>query len=106
MLHASMVELSRCMTVSEVCKSAVTFAINRMGIDRMAVFLTDEACSYIQGTWGTDIQGNIVDDPISVVQRMKMTLSTLPKCTQTKWCLKRVFPSITTVKLSVMVGRR
>lgn len=62
MLHASMVELSRCMTVSEVCKSAVTFAINRMGIDRMAVFLTDEACSYIQGTWGTDIQGNIVDE--------------------------------------------
>ncbi|CSD32194.1 Uncharacterised protein [Vibrio cholerae] len=45
-------------------------------------------------------------NPISVVQRMKMTLSTLPKCTQTKWCLKRVFPSITTVKLSVMVGRR
>lgn len=62
MLHASMVELSRCMTVSEVCKSAVNFAINRMGIDRMAVFLTDEACSYIQGTWGTDIQGNIVDE--------------------------------------------
>ncbi|MGL5108618.1 MAG: GGDEF domain-containing protein [Vibrio ordalii] len=62
MLHASMVELSRCMTVSEVCKSAVSFAINRMGIDRMAVFLTDKHCSYIQGTWGTDIQGNIVDE--------------------------------------------
>ncbi|WP_206212133.1 sensor domain-containing diguanylate cyclase [Vibrio sp. HDW18] len=62
MLHASMVELSRCMTVSQVCKSAVNFAINRMGIDRMAVFLTDEACSYLQGTWGTDMQGNIVDE--------------------------------------------
>lgn len=62
MLHASMVELSRCLTVSEVCKTAVAFAIKRMGIDRMAVFLTDEQCSYLQGTWGTDIQGNIVDE--------------------------------------------
>ncbi|EOH0513517.1 GGDEF domain-containing protein [Vibrio fluvialis] len=62
MLHASMVELSRCLTVSDVCKSAVAFAINRMGIDRMAVFLTDESCTYLQGTWGTNIQGNIVDE--------------------------------------------
>lgn len=62
MLHTSMVELSRCMTVSEVCKSAVTFAINRLGIDRFAVFLTDKECSHMQGTWGTDIQGNVVDE--------------------------------------------
>ncbi|AIW16668.1 GGDEF domain-containing protein [Vibrio tubiashii] len=62
MLHASMVELSRCMTVSEVCKSAVTFAINRLGIDRFAVFLTDKDCTHMQGTWGTDIRGNIVDE--------------------------------------------
>lgn len=62
MLHTSMVELSRCMTVSEVCKSAVTFAINRLGIDRFAVFLTDKECTHMQGTWGTDIQGNVVDE--------------------------------------------
>ncbi|MGC9404380.1 sensor domain-containing diguanylate cyclase [Vibrio genomosp. F10] len=62
MLHASMVELSRCMKTSEVCKSAVMFAINRLGIDRLAVFLTDSECSYMQGTWGTDIQGNVVDE--------------------------------------------
>ena len=62
MLHASMVELSRCLTVSDVCKTAVAFAIKRMGIDRMAVFLTDESCSYLQGTWGTDVQGNIVNE--------------------------------------------
>ncbi|MGF1911705.1 GGDEF domain-containing protein [Vibrio kasasachensis] len=62
MLHASMVELSRCMTVRDVCKSAVTFGINRLGIDRLAVFLTDEKCSYMQGTWGTDIHGNVVDE--------------------------------------------
>ncbi|NVD08417.1 diguanylate cyclase [Vibrio sp. JPW-9-11-11] len=62
MLHTSMVELSRCMTVSEVCKSAVTFAINRLGIDRFAVFLTDKDCTHMQGTWGTDIQGNVVDE--------------------------------------------
>ncbi|NAW69483.1 diguanylate cyclase [Vibrio sp. V27_P1S3P104] len=61
-LHASMVELSRCLTVSDVCKTAVAFAIKRMGIDRMAVFLTDEKCHTLQGTWGTDIQGNIVDE--------------------------------------------
>lgn len=62
MLHTSMVELSRCMTVSEVCKSAVTFAINRLGIDRFAVFLTDKDCTYMQGTWGTDIRGIVVDE--------------------------------------------
>lgn len=62
MLHTSMVELSRCMTVRDVCKSAVTFGINHLGIDRLAVFLTDENCSYMQGTWGTDIQGNVVDE--------------------------------------------
>lgn len=28
----------------------------------MAVFLTDESCTYLQGTWGTNIQGNIVDE--------------------------------------------
>ncbi len=62
MLHSTIVELSRCTTVSDVCKSAVTFAIKNLGIDRMAVFLTDENCSYMQGTWGTDIQGNVVDE--------------------------------------------
>ncbi|MBW3695464.1 GGDEF domain-containing protein [Vibrio sp. T187] len=62
MLHSSMVELSRCDSVSEVCKSAVSFAIQHLGIDRFAVFLTDENCTYMQGTWGTDIQGNIVDE--------------------------------------------
>ncbi|MGD8171860.1 GGDEF domain-containing protein [Vibrio sp. TRT 21S02] len=62
MLHASMMELSRCMTVREVCKTAVTFATNRLGIDRLAVFLTDANCTYMQGTWGTDIQGNLVDE--------------------------------------------
>ncbi|EJL6393144.1 GGDEF domain-containing protein [Vibrio navarrensis] len=62
MLHSSMVELSRCTTVSDVCRSAVSFAITHLGVDRMAVFLTDESCSYMQGTWGTDIQGNVVDE--------------------------------------------
>ncbi|MCG9629701.1 GGDEF domain-containing protein [Vibrio sp. Isolate30] len=62
MLHSSMVELSRCDNVSAVCKSAVSFAIKHLGIDRLAVFLTDKECSYMQGTWGTDIQGNIVDE--------------------------------------------
>ncbi|CSB52184.1 Uncharacterised protein [Vibrio cholerae] len=59
-----------------------------------------------RGRGGRIFKATLSMNPISVVQRMKMTLSTLPKCTQTKWCLKRVFPSITTVKLSVMVGRR
>ncbi|WP_372063248.1 GGDEF domain-containing protein [Vibrio artabrorum] len=62
MLHSSMVELSRCDSVSGVCKSAVSFAIQHLGIDRLAVFLTDKNCSYMQGTWGTDVKGNIVDE--------------------------------------------
>ena len=62
MLHSSMVELSRCDSVSDVCKSAVSFAIQHLGIDRLAVFLTNKDCTYMQGTWGTNIQGNIVDE--------------------------------------------
>lgn len=62
LLHSSMVALSRCTTVNEVCKSAVDFAINNLGIDRMAVFLTDPELTHLRGTWGTDIQGNVVDE--------------------------------------------
>jgi len=62
LLHSSMVKLSRCTTVSEVCRSAVDFAINNLGIDRLAVFITDPQLSYMQGTWGTDIRGNVVDE--------------------------------------------
>ncbi|WP_299689416.1 GGDEF domain-containing protein [uncultured Vibrio sp.] len=62
MLHSSMVALSQCDSVSEVCKSAVSFAIQHLGIDRLAVFLTDKDCSYLQGTWGTNIKGDIVDE--------------------------------------------
>ncbi len=62
MLHASMVELSRCTTIRDVCRSAVAYSIKRLGIDRLAVFLTDPECTYMQGTWGTDIHGNVVDE--------------------------------------------
>lgn len=62
LLHSSMVELSRCTTLSEVCRSAVDFAIHHLGIDRLAVFLTDSELTQIHGTWGTDIQGNVVDE--------------------------------------------
>ncbi|BCL73507.1 GGDEF domain-containing protein [Vibrio nigripulchritudo] len=61
-LHSSMVALSRCTTVNDVCKSAVDFAINNLGLDRMAVFLTDPDLTRLYGTWGTDIQGNVVNE--------------------------------------------
>ncbi|USD67169.1 GGDEF domain-containing protein [Vibrio sp. SCSIO 43136] len=62
LLHSSMMELSRCSTVHDVCRSAVNFAINNLGVDRLAVFLTDSELSHWRGTWGTDIQGNVVDE--------------------------------------------
>ncbi len=79
MLHSSMVELSRCTTVSDVCKSAVTFAINHLGIDRLAVFLTDESCSYMQGTWGTDIQGNVVDESYYLGETQERSIISLAR---------------------------
>ncbi|AXY02763.1 GGDEF domain-containing protein [Vibrio alfacsensis] len=79
MLHSSMVELSRCTTVSDVCKSAVTFAINNLGIDRMAVFLTDEDCSYMKGTWGTNIQGKVVDESYFYEQTQDFSLINLAR---------------------------
>lgn len=106
MLHSSMVELSRCTTVSDVCKSAVTFAIKNLGIDRMAVFLTDENCSYMQGTWGTDIQGNVVDESYFFGETQNFSLINLLAPYRVKLHSKNPFPFITTVISSVLVGRQ
>lgn len=74
LLHASMVDLSRCYTVSDVCKSAVSFAITHLGIDRMAVFLTNEQCTLLKGTWGTDLQGQVIDESYFESDRLDQPL--------------------------------
>ncbi|MDF2152685.1 diguanylate cyclase [Vibrio sp. CAU 1672] len=92
MLHSSMVELSRCTTVSDVCKSAVTFAIQKLGIDRMALFLTDENCSYMQGTWGTDIQGNVVDESYFFGETQDFALINLARATPNEVAFEESVP--------------
>ncbi len=92
MLHASMVELSRCMTVRDVCKCAVSFAINRLGIDRLAVFLTDKNCSYMQGTWGTDIQGNVVDESYYRSETTDRTIVNLARATPNEVAFEESVP--------------
>ncbi|HAS6996891.1 TPA: diguanylate cyclase [Vibrio parahaemolyticus] len=92
MLHSSMVELSRCTTVSDVCKSAVTFAIKNLGIDRMAVFLTDENCSYMQGTWGTDIQGNVVDESYFFGETQNFSLINLARAVPSEVAFEESVP--------------
>ncbi len=62
LLNISLVGFSRCETLSDVCQSAVSFAIKHLGVDRLGILLTNEDCTSLQGTWGTDQQGNTVDE--------------------------------------------
>ena len=62
LLNISVVGFSRCETLSDVCQSAVSFAIKHLGVDRLGILLTNEDCTSLQGTWGTDQQGNTVDE--------------------------------------------
>ena len=45
-----------------ILRCAVELARHRIGLDRAAIFLLDSQRNLMLGTWGTDIDGNIVDE--------------------------------------------
>lgn len=62
LLNMSLVKFSRCQSLNDVCYCAVSFAIKYLGVDRLGILLTNENCTSLKGTWGTDQQGNAVDE--------------------------------------------
>lgn len=62
LLNMSLVEFSRCQSLNDVCYCAVSFAIKYLGVDRLGILLTNENCTSLKGTWGTDQQGNVVNE--------------------------------------------
>jgi AraC-like DNA-binding protein len=45
-----------------IVRRAVELARGRIGLERAGVFLLDESCNVMRGTWGTDLRGAIVDE--------------------------------------------
>ncbi|MCE2573116.1 GGDEF domain-containing protein [Motilimonas eburnea] len=62
MLYNSSETLSAAKTELDVCYQAVSLAQQQLMLDRVAIFLSDDNGATIRGTYGTDLQGNIVDE--------------------------------------------
>ena len=56
------IELSRLDELDEICRQAVIFGRQRLGYDRMALFLVDLERDLLFGTFGTDDQGLLRDE--------------------------------------------
>lgn len=69
-LHEVTLNLSKASDLDQLYRNAVFLGRTHLGIDRMAIFLTDFEKNKMQGTYGTDPQGNLV-------QRTEFT-STIP----------------------------
>ncbi len=46
----------------DICKYAVELGQNKLQIDRLALFLVDHASNEMQGTYGTDEEGEVTDE--------------------------------------------
>ncbi|MFZ6027146.1 MAG: PAS domain S-box protein [Chloroflexota bacterium] len=55
-------ELMRCDSLDKVYKRAVEQGREKLGLERCALYLYDARTQRMQGTYGTDSQGNIVDE--------------------------------------------
>lgn len=62
MLYNSFEQLSHADTVLDVCRAAVLLAKKELMLDRVAIFLSDDNGKTIRGTYGTDINGQLVDE--------------------------------------------
>jgi len=61
-LIAAFDELSRTDDVDTMLRGAVEIALKRIGLQRVGMFLLDAPRNLMLGTWGTDLDGNIVDE--------------------------------------------
>jgi diguanylate cyclase (GGDEF)-like protein len=62
-LHEISFNLSLCQSVDEVCHDAVRLGRERLGFDRVGIWLVDPKDQrWKQGTWGTDEKGKLRDE--------------------------------------------
>lgn len=61
-LEQANMRLSECPTVDDVCRQGVLFALQELGFDRAGILLADEEGQHARGTWGTDHQGQVVEE--------------------------------------------
>ncbi|MCW8328649.1 diguanylate cyclase [Photobacterium sp. SDRW27] len=59
-LHEVTLSLSKATELDQLYRNAVYLGRTHLGIDRMAIFLTDFSKNEMQGTYGTDPEGNLV----------------------------------------------
>jgi len=59
-LHEVTLNLSKATELDQLYRNAVYLGRTHLGIDRMAIFLTDFSKNEMQGTYGTDPDGNLV----------------------------------------------
>jgi diguanylate cyclase (GGDEF)-like protein len=71
-LHEISFELSLCQSVDDVCRDAVRLGRERLGFDRLGVWLVDQDDpSWKRGTWGTDESGKLRDERGLRLRRVK-----------------------------------
>ena len=61
-LHDITMELSRIELLDDLCRMAVGLGRNRLGFDRMGLWLYDPETELVVGTYGTDRDGNTADE--------------------------------------------
>jgi PAS domain S-box-containing protein len=61
-LHDITIELAQIDQLDEFYKHAVEVGLQRLGLERMSLFLYDAEQNVAVGTYGTDPQGNLVDE--------------------------------------------
>jgi AraC-like DNA-binding protein len=55
-------ELAKCHSSEEVRRRVVELARDRIGLERVSLFLHDESSGVLRGTWGTGPKGELVDE--------------------------------------------
>ncbi|KXF83289.1 GGDEF domain-containing protein [Enterovibrio coralii] len=60
-LHEISLRFTKATTIHALCRIAVELGRSKLQIDRMGIFLCDVDKAEMWGTWGTDIDGNVVD---------------------------------------------
>lgn len=61
-LHDVSIALSECKTEDELWEQAIRLGRNKLGFDRLGIWLTTEKAGEMRPTFGTDTKGNVVDE--------------------------------------------
>lgn len=62
LLHNSIVRLSSLETEIDICRVAVEIALDKLRLDRIAIFLSHDDGKTMSGTYGTDVNGQLTDE--------------------------------------------